>query len=430
MSKNKLKILIVGFAITFLIIGKLTVFKRYSFLRPDVTIIGNIVMADGIGRQTAELAKALSEKYRVQIKGKILSNNDLPSKIKKLCKKKYKKQGKIVILEDCLCFPGHDIGNHFKKARNDEEIRFAYSMLESTKIPYEWALYLNLYFDAVIVPDPFLIDAYKNSGVVVPIFHIPLAVNIDNFLQRPIKKREENKPMVFANLSSSHNRKNQVALVQSFAKALGNNPKAMLVINSRGGFEETKNNIKKAINESGCSNIHFSNFELKGDAYLHFFENVDCYVSLSKGEGFSIQPREAMALGIPVIATNNTGQTTICQSGLVKSVKSNVLIPADYHGHLPSVGQMFDCTIDDAAEALLDVFHNYDQYLQKKEEARKWASQYSYSNKNLTQLYETIINPKKVYIGSKNVIYKDRIETDSVELYNKYKKLVMKGTIF
>lgn len=237
-------------------------------------------MADGIGRQTAELAKALSEKYRVQIKGKILSNNDLPSKIKKLCKKKYKKQGKIVILEDCLWFPGDEIGRHFKTARNDEEIRFAYSMLESTRIPYEWVLYLNLYFDAVIVPDPFLIDAYKNSGVTLPIFHIPLAVNIDNFLQRPIKEKKKNNPIVFANLSSSHNRKNQVALVQSFAKALGNNPKAMLAINCRGGFEETKNNIKKAIKESGCSNIHFSSFELKGDAYLNFFQNIDCYVSL------------------------------------------------------------------------------------------------------------------------------------------------------
>lgn len=428
MSKKKYKILLLFVLIVGIsVLGKFIFFKKHSLLRPDVTIIGNIVMADGIGRQTAELAKALSEKYRVQIKGKILSSNDLPSKIKKLCKKKYKKQGKIVILEDCLWFNGHEIGSHFKTARNDEEIRFAYSMLESTRIPYEWVLYLNLYFDAVIVPDPFLIDAYKNSGVTLPIFHIPLAVNIDKFLQRPIKKRKENNPMVFANLSSAHNRKNQVTLIKSFTKVLGNNPKAMLVINSRGGFDETKNNIKKAINESGCSNIHFSNFQLKGDAYLNFFENVDCYVSLSKGEGFSIQPREAMALGIPVIATNNTGQTTICQSGLVKAVKSNVLIPADYQEYLPSVGQMFDCTVDDAAEAFLDVFHNYDQYLQQKEEARKWASQYSYSNKNLTQLYETVINPKEVYIGSKNVISKDGIETTSSELYKKYKRLILRS---
>lgn len=406
-------------------LGKFIFFKKHSLLRPDVTIIGNIVMADGIGRQTAELAKSLSKKYRVQIKGKILSNNDLPSKTKKLCKKKYKKEGKIVILEDCLWFSGDEIGRHFKKARNDEEIRFAYSMLESTRIPYEWVLYLNLYFDAVIVPDPFLIDAYKNSGVTLPIFHIPLAVNIDNFLQRPIKEKKENKPMVFANLSSSHNRKNQVTLVQSFAKALGNNPKTMLVINSRGGFHETKNNIKKAIKESGCSNIHFSTFELKGDAYLHFFQNVDCYVSLSKGEGFSIQPREAMALGIPVIATNNTGQTTICQSDLVKVVKSNILIPADYHNYFSSAGQMFDCTIDDAAEAFLDVFHNYETYLNKKEEARKWASQYSYSNRGLTELYETIVKPKEIHLSDKDIITKNRIETSSVELCNKYKRLIL-----
>jgi len=274
MSIKKYKTLFLLILIIFLsVLGKFIFFKKHSLLRPDVTIIGNIAMADGIGRQTAELAQALSEKYRVQIKGKILSNNDLPSKIKKLCKKKYKKQGKIVILEDCLWFPGHDIGRHFTRAKNDEEIRFAYSMFESTKIPYEWVLYLNLYFDAVIVPDPFLIDAYKNSGVTLPIFHIPLAIDIDNFLQKPIKEKKENKPIVFANLSAAINRKNQVKLIQSFAKALGNNPKAVLLINSRDVFEETKSDIKNAIKESGCSNIHFSNFKLKGDAYLHFFEN-------------------------------------------------------------------------------------------------------------------------------------------------------------
>ena len=59
--------------------------------------------------------------------------------------------------------------------------------------------------------------------------------------------------------------------------------------------------------------------------YIEFISTFDCYVNLSKGEGFSIPPRESLALGIPCIISDNTAHKTICDSGLVLPVTSKIL---------------------------------------------------------------------------------------------------------
>jgi len=395
---------------------------------PHVTIMGPVVMADGIGRQTAELAKMLAHDYKVRIVSNSIVLDDVPREVKKILNTEYKGLGKVVIVEESLWAPdgrAERIDRMFDTVAQDDQIRFAYSMIESSRVINEWAMMLNLYFDGVIVPDPFLVEAYRDSGVTIPIFYVPLAVDLKDFINRPLKKKKEKGPMVFANLSTAIERKNQALLIKAFAKALGNNPNAALVINSRYNDITTRNKIMDTLAECKCSNIFYSDIVLRKDAYLKLFENIDCYVSLSTGEGFSIQPREAMALGIPVIATNNTAQSAICKTGLVRSVKSEILQPAHYYNHRLPTGYQFNCTLEDATAAIKDVYLNYDYYLSKGVESRKWASTFSYSNENNIKSYQTIVNPKDVVLGNENTITNDCIITDSKELQEKYQRLIL-----
>lgn len=397
---------------------------------PDVTVIGPIEMADGIGRQTAELASVLLEDFKVNIITNYVVRTDVPSKIKKLLRRDARdfedgtrKLGKVVIFEESIWAPGADTSRFLETATwGDDQIRIAYSMLESTGIPLEWVMLLNLYFDAVAVPDSFLVESYRKSGVLIPIFELPLGLGLEGFLKQPLKQ-SQNPKMVFANLSSCLDRKNQVLLVQAFAKAFGNNEDVVLQINCRTGDEETQKALVEEIMKANCSNIIYTELTLRKDAYLKNFKNVDCYVSLSKGEGFSIQPREAMALGIPVIVTDNTGQSTICKTGLVKVVESSIAEPARYFGRPYKAGYRFNCTVDDAAAAMLDVYNNYDKYLQNGAEARKWAAFYSYSNGYLKKLYKTLVSPKEVVLGKENKLEPDRLTVNSQELYEKYLRL-------
>ncbi len=150
--------------------------------------------------------------------------------------------------------------------------------------------------------------------------------------------------------------------------------------------------------------------------------SLDCYVSFAKGEGFGIPPREAMALGVPVILSDNTAHTTICQSGNVISVPSKIRMPA-YYDHLQKyVGDNYNCTLSDACNALNNVYVNYCAYLQNVSKAREWVQQYSY--KNLATLFKTLVKPDEVLLGTINYVGDGVLVTNSQTLYEKYLHLL------
>lgn len=390
---------------------------------PHLTVIGFVNMADGLGRQSAELIDALKDDIAVNfISTRKSKPKDVPPGISKIVNKKSKTLGKVVLYEDMLWYPNHE---YYRKtlvtARNESQIRIAYSMIESTMIPSEWVIILNTYFDAVAVPDPFLIAAYRDSGVTLPIFVLPLGLDLSPFLESPLKT-QANTPFIFANLSACNDRKNHVVLIKAFHQAFGNRDDVQLVINCRGGDKVTKKAVQTILDELQPSNIIYKIKCLEKKAYLEQFQKVDCYVSLSKSEGFSIQPREAMALGIPVIATDNSGQSTICKSGLVKSVSTPIEEPAVYFWG-DRKGSIFNCEVEEAAAAFCDVYENYSSYLQKAQSARDWVRQYQFNN--LKTAYHSLANPKRIILGDEDKIGPDYLMTTSQDLYEKYARLVV-----
>ena len=397
----------------------LYVYKSY-FARPYLTVMGYVRMADGLGRQTAELIAAFKEEMSIGfVPTHRTRKEDVPEGIWRILKNRKRPLGKVILFEDCLFFPGHLPYQKFKTPAASDQIRIAYSMFESTEIPPEWTLILNTYFDAVVVPDPFLIPVYKKCGVQIPIFMIPLALDLSGFLNRPLKERP-NTPFTFANLSSCVDRKNQLTLLKAFARAFGNSEKVRLIIQARSTFNKLERKIAQEIEALGLTNVRFAVNPLTKEEYGKLFESIDCYVNLSKGEGFSIQPREAMALGIPAIVTDNTAQTTLCKSGLVTAVPSPYPESAFYDWGR-TYGFSFGCSVDEAADALKKVYDNYSAYLQQGKAARQWVRQYEYSA--LKPLYLSLIKPKKVLLGKENRITEEYLMTTSFELLKKYQKI-------
>jgi glycosyltransferase involved in cell wall biosynthesis len=313
-------------------------------------------------------------------------------------------------------------------------------MLESTRTSLQMVNNLNDYFDMAVVPDPFLIQAYRDSGVKIPIFYLPLGLYLDNFLKAPLKEYK-NSPFVFAYLSSCINRKNQLSLIRAFSIAFKDNPDVLLKINFRGGDESYIKAVITEVEKLQDKRIILTHNCLNNREYLNFFEGIDCYISISKGEGFSIQPREAMTLGIPVIVSDNTAQSTIVQSGLVRAVRSQITEPAFYifnkcesksscNGKVINpifylgdvVGSNYGCKVRDIADAMKDVYEHYDDYLVNKERARAWASSYQYDK--LTSLYKSMVMPKRVILGDEDIITEEYVMTSSKDLYKKYNDII------
>lgn len=388
--------------------------------QPDLTIVGYAERKDGIGRHSTEIIDLFGGKFNLNF---VLTRKDkkvqIPNKYKRLICKKKCKWGKIILFEDMLWRPGKEYYKKILSSNRDKSIRIAYSVWESSALPDQWVEILNTHFDACIVPSSFLIDVYYSSGVKIPIFLLPLGLDFAS-LKVISKNLTVEKPFTFGNLSACSERKNQVLLIRAFSKAFGNDPSVLLRINSRYGEESIKKAILEEISVQKLDNVIFTYGPLSQTEYAELFRTIDCYVSPSKGEGYSIQPREALVLGIPVIATNNTGQQDLCSSQYVypleTPIKERAIFPwGDCYG------EYYNCHIQDLVEALVSVKESYSVYRDKALKGSEWVKQFD--SKSLESRYSSFIKPEKIVKSEKNEILLSEIHIASDALLEKYQKL-------
>ena len=424
-KKSKLAVYIISVLVSIFII-----FATYNIFikNTDLTIYGIINDADGIGRQPIDLINMLDEeKIDINFIGEVHSKRNLNQNIRAVLKNYNFKIGRVFINEEPLLH----LANHkykfqrsiYKKLakinplHRSEQIWLAYSMFESDKITKAWVYELNINYDAVVVPDKVFVKIYEDSGVKIPIFVVPLSVDFSNQLKQPLKT-EANQIFTFGNLSTIENRKNIFTLLEAFKKAFGNRKDVRLILNARRAEEKYGKKIYEYIINHNMTNVDYNIMTKDAGLYNYIFDHIDCYVSLSKGEGFSVQPREAMARGIPVIVSDSLAQKTIADSGLVRVVPANTLKVATYFDDSAIIGNNYDVELTDTVAAMKDVYNNYQKYLNLSAKAREWVSQYNYENIRL--LYVNLVKPKKVIFGKENKVTKDYIETNSEKLYNKY----------
>lgn len=396
----------------------------YESSVPDVTIVGTVNLASGIRRQPADLIESLKDFLNLNLIS--IAEDDttgLSPEAQEIINNRDFTIGDVVLYEAILPF---DNGKHRRyiellRAQNPNSLFISYSMFEATRIPNIWVTILNRYFDLVVVPDPYHVRIYKNSGVQIPIFVLPIGLNFQKLLQAPLHEKQ-NSPFTFGNLSAGLDRKNFPLLINAFKFAFGDREDVHLLINMRSCENRVKKEIDATLEEYDLSNITVSEKCLSRDEYFSALSSFDCYVNLAKAEGYSIQPREAMALGIPVIVSNNSAQTTICNTGLVLEVETPIRQKA-YHDTLKThIGMNATCTVEDAAKALLEMYENHSHYLKNAQLAREWAATTDFEY--LRPFYLSLLSPSKIFIGEENLITPDAILTNSPKLHEKITKII------
>ncbi len=415
------------------IIGTLfLLFKSSSFLysTPIIYIIGEPNAKTGIGQHALSFYNCLYgslEYYEIRLSSFL--------KMSSYVKKKYIHNGPtIVIFTEMLwdySFKKYKKVTEllFKKQKSDRT-SFAYVVTERSKIHKDWVDRLNNEFDAVLVPEPFLVKIIEQSGVTIPIFVLPFAIKLDDCLSfnKPEKKISRETPFIFGCCASFESRKNLELLTTAFMKEFGNDPFVQLQIQGRTSFHEFihKNEsiyqkISSYIKESSISNISVIEKELSRNTYLAFLKSFDCYVLISKGEGFSITPREALALGTPCILTNNTAHKEMCSLDFVYPVSSPHMMPAICKIKQCYLGEEWNCTERDVQKALRQVYNNYSEYREKAQRGKVWVEKFL--SQNLKKLYLNMFSPKNILLGEKNEITENYIMTNSYEFYTTYKKV-------
>jgi glycosyltransferase involved in cell wall biosynthesis len=116
------------------------------------------------------------------------------------------------------------------------------------------------------------------------------------------KKRTRNsqKPFTFLSISEPFDRKDAQLIVDTFAELYGDNPNFKLILKcSR--MDRTKKTNPNTLQP--YSNIEVYTEYFTTEQMKHLYASADVFVYPSWGEGFGLQPLEAMSLGIPTICT-------------------------------------------------------------------------------------------------------------------------------
>ena len=168
---------------------------------------------------------------------------------------------------------------------------------ETTIIPHSWIAKINS-FDALFVPCQQNVDAFRDSGVKVPIEIIHWGLDIAKFhkILRP-----ERDTFTFGTMGALSIRKGTDVLIDAFREAFPPHlyPNVRLICKTSNPHYPFMVKDKRIIVQM----LPVSHDELMET----FFKEIDCFVFPTRGEGFGLTPLEAMATGVPAIVTGWSG---------------------------------------------------------------------------------------------------------------------------
>ena len=185
------------------------------------------------------------------------------------------------------------------------QYRIGYTMLETTGIPAEWVRRCNL-MDEIWVPSPFNAWTFRRSGVTAPIRVMPLGLIDTNYFNPEIKGYPLVGDFTFLSVFEWGERKAPEALLQAFNRTFRHDEPVVLLCkysNSDPGVSPRHIIESLQLDPLGGRIVFCENDFLPYYQISQLYRSADCFVLPTRGEGWGMPILEAMACGLPVIAS-------------------------------------------------------------------------------------------------------------------------------
>ena len=238
--------------------------------------------------------------------------------------------------------------------RRDQRARVhvARVVFETDRLPKDHVAILNT-LDRIWVPTEFNRETFRASGVdpdklvVIPeaIDPAPFAAAVEPW---PVPGCE---PFKFLSAFDWTLHKGWDVLLEAFARAFGDNTEVGLVIKAWSSYPYTFEQIQQQADAHlqaklgrplrDFTNIHLWQETLPVEAMPRLYQAVQCYVAASRCEGWCRPLMEAMASGLPTIATGWGGMTAFHNDAIGYPLKYTLTAVSDagaretpiYNGH-------------------------------------------------------------------------------------------------
>lgn len=214
--------------------------------------------------------------------------------------------------------------------------------------------------DEIWTPTPWLSDHFAKTFD-IPTFTFPHGVE-EQWQPFRHHRPDKERPFTFYHIGEPQFRKNGQLVVEAFGELFGNNPDFRLVLKA------TRINTTRIYSHSGSiiatpesyyNNVTIIDSMLSDEQLVGLQNQVDVLVYPSCGEGFGLHPLEALAAGLPTISTSNWAD----YEKYITVPIEGTLSPSPWQDLHP--GDVFNVTVDQIKEAMLDMVENYDKYAGK-----------------------------------------------------------------
>ena len=351
-------------------------------LSSSVCIIGRCTFGTGIGGTTYAACELLSRFHEVSIfptepNFRELNEITLPNGTRiPVCKDL--SEVKVAFYTDVLWNGAYDFNYTLIPAN---ALRIAHVAWDSDELLPQWVQIMNERLDFVLFMNKTLEEVARISGVQIGVGTLPLGLDIEPLLSRPYKSPNAAR-IKFLSVAAFHSRKGVETLVDAFLQSFGENPEVELTIHSNLAIGSCLDRIREKVRISRAKNVIISDQALSDQQKNDLIETCDVFVNCSKGEGYSIGPREALALGKALVITDVGGHKDLYPAPGVFVVPANIAVPARY----PEVdnliaGRQFGATVQDVQLRLEEAFRFVaaGQPARTAYERRALAAEFSFS---------------------------------------------------
>lgn len=179
---------------------------------------------------------------------------------------------------------------------------------ELAAIPEHWIPALDE-VDEIWAPSRFVADAVQaRTSKPVRVVPHPVAQDRTGFRRRDSSRPEDTFiVLTMFSFASSFARKNPMAAVEAFRAAFGNAANKQLIIKVSDAHE-SPDEMEQLIAAIGdAPNIRLEQRRLSDQERLDLIASADAFLSLHRSEGFGLVLAEAMLAGVPVVATDWSG---------------------------------------------------------------------------------------------------------------------------
>jgi glycosyltransferase involved in cell wall biosynthesis len=211
----------------------------------------------------------------------------------------------------------------------EDGFRVAHMAFDSDQLPPEWVRILNDRFDLALFTGAHLEEVALISGVKIPVGTLPLGLPIESLLSRRQTPPRPGRTR-FGTISAFHHRKGLEVLIEAFAETFADSEDVELVLHSNFAIGENLDRIKTKVSSLAPGRVTVSHGDLSNTAKDDLIDSFDVYVSASSGEGYSIGPREALALGKSLVLTDVPAHRDLGGIPGVFMVEANGRAPARY----------------------------------------------------------------------------------------------------